>query len=42
MQITDPYFFYVPAGLLLTYLIYMMIRKREGERPGTHVREPEL
>ena len=29
-------------ALVVAYLLYMMIRKRKGERPGTTVREPEL
>ena len=42
MQVKDPFWFFLPAGLLLAYLLYMMIRKRKGERPGSGVREPEL
>ena len=42
MQVTNPYYFFVPAGLVVAYLLYMMIRKRKGERPGAAVREPDL
>jgi hypothetical protein len=41
-QITNPFVFYGVGGLIVAYLIYMMVRKRKGERPGTTVREPEL
>jgi hypothetical protein len=41
-QITNPYVFFGVGGLVVAYLLYMMIRKRKGERPGTTVREPEL
>jgi hypothetical protein len=42
MNVTNPYAFFIPAGLVLAYLLYMMIRKRKGERPGSAAREPEL
>ncbi len=42
MQVTNPYYFFGAAALVLGYLLYMMIRKRKGERPGTTIREPEL
>lgn len=42
MQVTNPYWFFGPAALLVAYLLYMMIRKRKGERPGVGVSEPEL
>lgn len=41
-QVTNPYWFFGVAGAVVAYLLYMMIRKRKGERPGTAVREPEL
>lgn len=41
-MVKDPYIFFGVAGPLLAYLIYMMLRKRKGERPGTAVHEPEL
>jgi hypothetical protein len=40
--ITNPYLFFGAAGLLIAYILYMMIRKRQGERPGDRDREPEL
>jgi hypothetical protein len=42
MKINDPVVFYTAAGLLLAYLLYTMLRKRHGLRPGTSDREPEL
>ncbi len=42
MTVTNPYVFFGAAALVVAYLLYMMIRKRKGERPGTAVREPEL
>ena len=42
MQVKDPVWFYGAAALVVGYLLYMMVRKRKGERPGTTVREPEL
>lgn len=42
MQVNDPIVFYSVAGLIVAYLLYMMIRKRKGERPGNTLREPEL
>jgi hypothetical protein len=41
-QVTSPFWFFGVAGLIVAYLIYMMIRRRKGERPGNSVREPEL
>ncbi len=40
--ITDPRIFFTIAGVLVAYVLYMMIRRRKGERPGNTVREPEL
>lgn len=40
--ITSPLVFYGVAGAFVSYLIYMMIRSRKGERPGQEGREPEL
>ena len=42
MNVTNPYLFFIPAALVVGYLLYIMIRKRKGERPGTTIREPEL
>jgi hypothetical protein len=41
-SITDPRIFFTVAGALVAYVLYMMIRKRKGERPGSVSREPEL
>ena len=41
-RITDPVVFGVAAGLVVAYILYMMIRRRRGERPGEPDREPEL
>ena len=40
--IRDPLIFYGAAALLVGYVLYMMIRRRHGERPGTPDREPDL
>ncbi|MDB5352113.1 MAG: hypothetical protein JWN86_3360 [Planctomycetota bacterium] len=40
--IHSAWIFYPAAGLFVAYLLYTMIRKRKGERPGEHAREPEL
>ncbi|WZO97524.1 hypothetical protein EP7_004561 [Isosphaeraceae bacterium EP7] len=42
MKINDPFVFYTAAGLLLAYLLYTMLRKRHGLRPGEPDREPDL
>jgi hypothetical protein len=41
-MVNDPWIFFGVAGLIITYLLYMMIRKRKGERPGHRDREPDL
>jgi hypothetical protein len=41
-DIKNPYLFFVPAALLVGYVLYTMIRRRKGERPGQEKREPEL
>jgi len=40
--ITSPLIFYGLFGLLFGYLLYTMIRRRKGERPGQEGRESEL
>jgi hypothetical protein len=40
--VTDPFVFYGIAAVVVSYLLYMMIRRRKGERPGFEDREPEL
>lgn len=41
-QIKSGWIFYPAAGMFVAYLLYMMIRKRRGERAGEAAREPEL
>ncbi len=41
-QIKNPYVFLGASGLLVAYLLYTMIRKRKGLRPGYENSEPEL
>jgi hypothetical protein len=40
--ITDPRIFFGIASLVVGYVIYMMIRRRKGERPGVAGRDLEL
>jgi hypothetical protein len=40
--VTDPLVFFGAGSALLMYLLYMMIRKRKGERAGARERETEL
>ena len=40
--VNDPWVFFGASSALLAYLLYMMIRRRKGERPGSLDREPEL
>ena len=42
MQVTNPFWFFGVSGLIVAYLLYIAIRKRKGERPGSGVSEPEL
>jgi len=41
-KIKSPIVFLGLSALLVAYLIYTMIRKRKGLRPGFENREPEL
>ena len=41
-MINNPYVFYGISAFIVAYLLYMMIRKRRGERPGSAIQEPEL
>ena len=41
-QIKSPYVFLGASALIVAYLLYTMIRKRKGLRPGHESREPEL
>jgi hypothetical protein len=40
--ITSPWVFFGFGGALVVYLLYMMVRRRKGERAGVANREPEL
>ena len=40
--VTDPWIFYGIAGAIVAYVLYMMIRKRKGERSEKIGRELEL
>jgi len=40
--IHDSRIFFGLAAAVVGYLLYMMLRKRRGERPGFADREPEL
>jgi hypothetical protein len=42
MIVKDPWVFFGVGGALVLYLLYMMIRRRKGERAGMPDREPEL
>ncbi len=42
MTIKNLYVFIGVSALLVSYLLYMMIRRRKGERPGFEDREAEL
>lgn len=42
MAIKNLYLFIGLAAVLISYILYMMIRPRKGERPGEKDREPEL
>ncbi len=41
-QVTSPYIFFPAAAIVVGYLLYMMIRKRRGERPDSRIQEPDL
>jgi hypothetical protein len=40
--ITSPLVFFGAGGALMIYLLYMMFRRRKGERAGARQRETEL
>ncbi len=42
LTIKNFYVFVGISALLVSYILYTMIRKRKGERPGFEDREPEL
>ncbi len=41
-SVNNAWVFLGVSGAIVAYLLYMMIRKRKGERPGEANREPEL
>jgi hypothetical protein len=41
-QVKNPIIFLGISGVIIAYLLYMMIRRRKGLRPGEQNREPEL
>ncbi|MEO6810518.1 MAG: hypothetical protein ABI353_15490 [Isosphaeraceae bacterium] len=41
-DISSPYIFLALSALLVGYILYTMIRRRKGERPGSKSQEPEL
>jgi hypothetical protein len=41
-QIKSPYVFLGASAVVVAYLLYTMIRKRKGLRPGFEKSEPEL
>jgi len=42
MMVKNPLIFFGVSGAIIVYLLYMMIRKRKGERPGFKERETDL
>jgi hypothetical protein len=42
VQVKNFWIFTAASAAVVSYLLYMMIRKRRGERPGVPDREPEL
>ena len=42
MTINNPYVFLGLSALFVSYLLYTMIRRRKGLRPGFEKSEPEL
>jgi hypothetical protein len=41
-EIHSPVVFWLAAGALVAYVLFLMIRRRKGERPGVATREPDL
>ena len=41
-NITDPWVFFGVGGAVVAYMLYMMVRRRKGERAGMANREREL
>lgn len=42
LNIESPAVFAAVATLLIGYILYMMVRRRKGLRPGQTDREPEI
>lgn len=42
LNIESPIIFAAVATLLVGYILYMMVRRRKGLRPGFNDREPEI
>jgi hypothetical protein len=42
VTIKNLYVFIGFSAMLISYILYTMIRRRKGERPGYEDREPEL
>ena len=42
MTIKNLYIFIGVSAMLVSYILYMMLRARKGERPGTRDHEPDL
>jgi hypothetical protein len=40
--VTNPWVFFGVGGTIVAYLLYMMIHRRKGERPGAAERDREL
>jgi hypothetical protein len=40
--VTNPWVFFGVGGAIVAYLLYMMVRRRKGERTGIPEQEPEL
>jgi hypothetical protein len=41
-MVKDPWIFYGLAGALVAYVLYMMIRRRKGERMGVAEKDTDL
>ncbi len=42
LNVKNPFVFGAAAAAIIGYILYMMIRRRKGERPGFENSEPEL
>ena len=40
--IKNPWYFYVPAGMFVIYVLYLMVSGRRAERPNREGRGQEL